>query len=212
VVGVVESIHMDQLDAELRPTIYVPFSQAIEGHYLDWGMDVVVRGATPGLDPEIRRIVHSVFPDAVVFQVATMGDVVRLSTANRRFQLLVLAFFGVLALVLTTIGVGGTLLLSVRERRRELAVHVALGARPGQLWWRVQRDGIVLAGAGALLGVAGAVVGSGLFSSLAYGVSVRDPLSLAAGPVLVLLAAFLAAAIPATRAVRVSPIAVLRES
>jgi putative ABC transport system permease protein len=141
-----------------------------------------------------------------------MDDVVRLSMANRRFQLLVLAFFGALALVLTTIGVGGTLLLSVRERRRELAVHVALGARPGQLWWRVQRDGVLLAGAGALLGVAGAVAGAGLFSSLAYGVPVRDPLSLAAGPVLVLIAAFLAAAVPATRAVRVSPIAVLRDS
>jgi hypothetical protein len=212
VVGIVESIHMDQLDAELRPTIYVPFSQAIEGHYLDWGMDVVVRGASIGAEAEIRRIVRGVFPDAVVFQVATMDQVVRLSTANRRFQLLVLAFFGALALVLTTIGVGGTLLLSVRERRRELAVHVALGARPGQLWWRVQRDGVLLAGAGALLGVAGAVAGAGLFSSLAYGVSVRDPLSLAAGPVLVLIAAFLAAAVPATRAVRVSPIAVLRDS
>ena len=212
VVGVVESIHMDQIDAELRPTIYVPFSQAIEGHYLDWGMDVVVRGATSGLEPGIRRVVRSVFPDAVVFEVATMDDVVRRSTANRRFQLLVLGFFGVLALVLTTIGVGGTLLLSVRERRRELAVHVALGARPGQLWWRVQRDGVVLAGAGALLGVAGAIVGSGLFSSLTYGVSVRDPLALAAGPVLILIAAFLAAAIPATRAVRVNPIAVLRDS
>ena len=212
VVGIVESIHMDQLDAELRPTIYVPFSQAIEGHYLDWGMDVVVRGATTALDPEIRRVVRSVFPDAVVFQVASMDDVVRLSTANRRFQLLVLAFFVVLALVLTTIGVAGTLLLSVRERRRELAVHMALGARPSQLWWRVQRDGIVLTGAGVLIGVAGAVAGAGLFSSLAYGVSVRDPVSLASGPVLVLIAAFMAAAVPATRAVRVSPIAVLRES
>jgi ABC-type antimicrobial peptide transport system permease subunit len=203
---------MDQLDAELRPTIYVPFSQAIEGHYLDWGMDVVVRGATAGLEPEIRRVVRGVFPDAVVFQVAPMNDVVRMSTANRRFQLLVLAFFGVLALVLSTIGVGGTLLLSVRERRRELAVHMALGARPSQLWWSVQREGIGLAAAGALLGFAGAVAGAGLFSSLAYGVSVRDPLSLAAGPVLILIAAFLAAAIPATRAVRVSPIAVLRDS
>jgi predicted permease len=212
VVGVVESIHMDQLDAELRPTIYVPFSQAIEGHYLDWGMDVVVRGATPRLEPEIRQAVRAVFPDAVVFQVASMDDVVSVSTANRRFQLLVLAFFGVLALLLSTVGVAGTLLLAVRERRHELAVHMALGARPSQLWWRVQRDGIALAGSGALLGIAGAVAGARLFSSLAYGVSVRDPLSLAAGPVLVLIAAFLAAAIPATRAVRVSPIAVLRDS
>jgi ABC-type antimicrobial peptide transport system permease subunit len=211
VVGVVEAIHMDQLDAELRSTMYIPFSQAGEGHYLDWGMDVVVRGATSQAEPDVRRIVRDVFPDAVVFQVSSMDDVVALSTANRRFQLLVLAFFGGLALLLSTIGVGGTLLLSVRERRRELAVHIALGARPNQLWWRVQRDGIVLAGAGALVGITAAVAGARVFSSLAYGVSVRDPLALVAGPVLALVAAFAAAAIPATRAVRVSPIAVLRE-
>jgi predicted permease len=211
VVGVVESIHMDQLDAELRSTMYVPFSQASEGHYLDWGMDVVVRGATTQLEQDVRRLVRGIFPDAVVFQVAPMDDIVALSTANRRFQLLVLAFFGVLALLLSTIGVGGTLLLSVRERRRELAVHMALGARPNQLWWRVQRDGLVLAGTGALLGITAAVAGGRLFSTLAYGVSVRDPLALAAGPALVLVAAFIAAAIPATRAVRVSPIAVLRD-
>jgi hypothetical protein len=211
VVGVVESVHMNQLDAELRPTIYVAFAQALEGHYLDWGMDVVVRGATTAMEPEVRRVVRAAFPDAVVFRLSMMDDVVALSMADRRFQLLVLAFFGGLALLLSTIGVGGTLLLSVRERRRELAVHMALGARPSQLWWRVQRDGVALAGAGAALGVASAVAGARVFSGLVYGVSVRDPISVAAGPVLVLLAAFLAAALPAAQAVRVSPIAVLRD-
>ena len=211
VVGVVEPIHMDQLDAELRSTMYIPFSQAGEGHYLDWGMDVVVRGATTQAEPAVRRIVRDVFPDAVVFQVSPMDDVIALSTANRRFQLLVLAFFGGLALLLSTIGVAGTLLLSVRERRRELAVYMALGARPDQLWWRVQRDGIFLAGMGSLLGITAAVAGARVFSSLAYGVSVRDPMALVAGPVLVLVAAFIAAAVPATRAVQVSPIAVLRD-
>jgi ABC-type antimicrobial peptide transport system permease subunit len=174
-------------------------------------MDVVVRGATPRLETEVRRAVREVFPDAAVFRVASMGEVVAQSTADRRFQLLVLAFFGTLALLLATIGVGGTLLLSVRERRRELAVYMALGARPDQVWWRVQRDGIILAGGGALLGVAAAIAGARVFSSLVYGVSVRDPLSLAAGPVLVLIAAFIASAIPATHAVQVSPVAVLRD-
>jgi len=211
VVGVVEAIHMSRLDEGLRPTMYVPFSQALEGYNLDWGMDFVVRGATTRREPEIRRAVREVFPDAVVFRIRSMEDVVALSTADRRFQLLVLAFFGALALLLATVGVGGTLLLSVRERSRELAVHMALGARPGQVWWRVQRDGGLLAGSGALLGVAAAVLGARVFSTLVYGVSVRDPIALAAGPVLVLLAAFAAAAIPATRAIRVSPVAALRE-
>jgi hypothetical protein len=75
----------------------------------------------------------------------------------------------------------------------------------------VQRDGAALVGTGALLGIALALAGARVFSSLVYGVSVRDPLSLAAGPALVLVAAFLAAAIPATRAVHVSPSAVLRD-
>jgi ABC-type antimicrobial peptide transport system permease subunit len=122
-----------------------------------------------------------------------------------------MSLFGGLALLLSTIGIGGTPLLSVRERQRELAVRVALGARPRQLWWRVQRDGAALVGTGALLGIALALAGARVFSSLVYGVSVRDPLSLAAGPALVLVAAFLAAAIPATRAVHVSPSAVLRD-
>ena len=211
VVGVAESVHMNQLDAELRPTMYVAFAQALEGHYLDWGMDVVVRGATTAMEPEVRRVVRAAFPDAVVFRLSMMDDVIALSMADRRFQLLVLAFFGGMALLLSTIGVGGTLLLSVRERQRELAVHMALGARPSQLWWRVQRDGVALAAAGAVLGVAGAVAGARVFSGLVYGVSVRDPLSIAAGPLLVILAAFAAAALPATRAVQGSPVAVLRD-
>jgi len=211
VVGVVEAVRMSRLDAELRPTIYVPFAQAPEGHYLDWGMDVVVRGATLRAGEEIRRIARGVFPDAAVFRVASMEDVVALSTADRRFQLLVLGVFGSLALVLATIGVAGALLLSVRERRRELAVRVALGARPDRLWWGVQREGLVLAGGGALIGVAGAIAAARVFSSLVYGVSVRDPLALAAGPALVILAAFVAAAIPATRALQVSPVSALRD-
>ena len=211
VVGVVEAVRMSRQDAELRPTIYVPFAQAPEGHYLDWGMDVVVRGATPRAGEEIRRIARGVFPDAAVFRVASMEDVVALSTADRRFQLLVLGVFGSLALVLATIGVAGALLLSVRERRRELAVRVALGARPDRLWWGVQREGLVLAGSGALIGVAGAIAAARVFSSLVYGVSVRDPLALTAGPALVILAAFVAAAIPATRALQVSPVSALRD-
>jgi predicted permease len=211
VVGVVEAVHMNRLDGELRPTMYMPLSQSLEGFNLNWGMDVVARGASARLEPAIRRIVRDAFPDAAVFGLASMDDVVRASTAQRRFQLTVLAFFGVLALVLATIGVGGALLLAVRERRGELAVRMALGARGDRVWWEVQRDGLAVAGTGALIGLAGAVAGARLFSSVVYGVSVRDPVALVAAPLLMLAAAFLAAAIPATRAVRVSPIAALRE-
>jgi putative ABC transport system permease protein len=211
VVGVVEPVHMNQLDADLRPTMYVPFAQAMEGHYLNWGMDVVVRGASRQLEPQLRAAVHDVFPDAAIFRVRMMDEVVAASTATRRFQLVVLALFGALALLLATVGVGGALLLAVRERRSEIAVQMALGARPGRLWWAVQRAALGVAGTGALVGFAGAVAGARLFSSVVYGVSVRDPVALLAGPTVMLIAAFAAAAIPATRAVRASPVNALRD-
>jgi hypothetical protein len=212
IVGVVETIHMNRLDADLRPTVYSPFSQAIEGFYMNWGMDVVVAGASRALEPEIKRAVHDAFPDAVVFRVATMREIVSRSTAARRFQLLVLGFFGSLALVLATIGVSGTLLLAVREQRREMAVQLALGARPERLWWGVQRSGLLLTGLGALLGASAAWAGATVFSAAVYGIQVRDPLSLLAGPLVMVAAGFLAAAIPASRALRVSPVAALRET
>ncbi len=213
VVGVAEAVHMGRLDSDVGPAMYVPFAQALEGMGFNWGMDVVVDGASPGRDVEaIARLARGVFPDAVLFNVTTMDDRIAASLAPRRFQLLMLGLVAVLALVLATVGVGGALLLAVREQRGEFAVRMALGARGSRVWWQVQRGGLRLAASGAVIGLAAAVAGARAFSSLVYGVSVRDPLALGAGPVLVCLAAFVAVAIPATRAVRVSPIAVLRDS
>ena len=211
VVGVVEAIHMNRLDDQLRPTMYVPLSQAHEGHYLNWGMDVVVRGATMPMQEEIRRAARAVFPDAAVFRIQTMESIVDLSTAQRRFQLVVLTFFGLLAVLLATIGIGGALMLSVRERRGELAVKLALGAVPRRLWWNVQREGLILAGIGCAIGVVAALAGARLFSALVYGVSVRDPVAFVAAPTLMLMAAFIALAVPASRAAQASPLAALRE-
>jgi len=202
---------MNRLDAAVRSTIYVPFSQAIEGHYLNWGMDVVVRHSGRIADSQIRQSVRDVFPDAVVFRIASMDEIIGRSTANRRFQLFVLGFFGVLALLLSTIGVGGAILISVRERREELAVRLALGAAPERLWWSVQRDGLSLAGPGAALGLIAALAGARVFSSVVYGVEVRDPASLLTAVSLAIAAAFVATAIPAMSAMRVDPALAMRE-
>lgn len=211
VVGIVEPIHMNRLDDQLRSTMYVPFSQAHEGHYLNWGMDVVVRGATMSQQNEVRRVAREVFPDAAVFRVATMASIVDQSTAQRRFQLLVLTFFGILAVLLATIGIGGALMLAVRERHGELAVKLALGAMPQRLWWTIQREGLILAAIGSAIGVAAALSGARLFSAVVYGISVRDPFAFVAAPLLMFVAAFLALAVPATRAANASPLAALRE-
>ena len=202
---------MNRLDDELRPTMYVPFSQAHEGHYLNWGMDVVARGASLPMQDEIRRAVREVFPDAAVFRMNTMTAIVDVSTAQRRFQLFVLGFFGILAVLLATIGIGGALMLSVRERQGELAVQLALGALPRRLWWTVQREGLLLAVLGTVIGAVAALASARLFAAVVYGISVRDPLAFVLAPVTMLAAAFVALIIPATRAARSSPLAALRE-
>jgi ABC-type antimicrobial peptide transport system permease subunit len=173
-------------------------------------MDVVVRGGTIPMQNEIRRVVREVFPDAVMFRVATMESIVEVSTAQRRFQLLVLTFFGLLAVLLATIGIGGALMLAVRERHNELALRLALGALPQRLWWNVQREGFALAVVGSVIGIAAALAGARLFSAIVYGISVRDPLAFFAAPITMIMAAFLAVAIPATRAAKSSPVAALR--
>jgi putative ABC transport system permease protein len=190
--------------------MYVPLPQSLEGFYLNWGMDVVVRGVNPPSPAQIRAAVRDAFADAVIFRVASMEEIVALSAADRRFQLIVLLFFAVLALGLATIGVAGTLLLAVRERADELAVQIALGARASRLWWQIQREGLFLASLGAVLGVAGAMAAGRVFASLVYEVPVRDALSLVAAPLVMLMACFVAAAIPAVRALRVDPLRALR--
>lgn len=211
IVGVAESVRMQRPDEDPGPTMYQAFAQAIEGHYLNWGMDVVVRGAGPSATDAIRSAARESFPAAAVFRVATLERLVASSLAGRRFQLLILGVFGSVALILATTGVGAVLLLGVRQESREIGIRLALGERPAGVFWRIQRRGLMLVGAGLLAGVGAAVAGAGLFAALVHGVSVRDPVALAGAPLLLLAAAFLAGAWPAARAMRLDPIRILRD-
>jgi putative ABC transport system permease protein len=212
IVGVAESVPMSRLDAAERPAFYLPFAQGFEGHYLNWGMDLVVRVADgANRKAEITQAVRAAFPDAAVFHLEKLDDLVAESMSARRFQLLLMLTFGIVALGLSVVGVSALLFLSVRQEQRELGVYLALGARPRQLWWRVQRQGATLVLAGVAIGVGAALAGAGLFTSLVYGYSVRDPIAFLAGPVLLAIAGFAAASLPAVRAMRTDPIRLLRE-
>jgi predicted permease len=217
VVGVAEAVQMNSLDADRTGAIYVPLAQSLEGFFPNWGVDVVVRHA--GIAPptvttleSLRALVRPYLPDAVVFNVSSMDRLVAASVSDRRFHRLILGVLSALALVLTTVGVAGALNLVVRERRKELAIRQALGADAGRVWWEVQFRGLALTITGALLGVAVTLAGARVFASLVYGISIRDPISFITAPLVLCIAAFLAAGIPATRAIRISPTSALRDS
>jgi predicted permease len=211
IVGVAETVRQNSLEAAPRPTFYLSIAQALEGHGSNWGMDIVIRtrGSAVG-ETELKALTRDFLPEAAVFRVMAMDDLVSASVAGRRLQLALFAGFAALALALTLVGVFGMLALYVRDRAREFGVRLALGATPRDVRWMVQRNALVAVGWGSLIGLAAALLGAGVFESLVYGISARDPIAFAAGPIALCLVALAGAAVPAWHATRTDPATVLR--
>jgi putative ABC transport system permease protein len=124
--------------------------------------------------------------------------------------MLLLTLFATLALVLACIGLYGVISYMVAQRTHEIGVRMALGAQAGDVLTLVIRQGMLLAGAGLIVGIGIGSAVTRVLSDMLYGVSARDPLTFVGVPVLLLLVAFLACYIPARRATRIDPLAALR--
>jgi ABC-type antimicrobial peptide transport system permease subunit len=139
-----------------------------------------------------------------------MQDLVAVTTAEPLFQARLLALFSGLALLLAAIGIYGVLAYSVAERRREIGIRVALGARAGDVSRIVLRRTLALALPGVALGVVGALAATRVLERLLFGVKPNDPLTLVSVVVLLAAVALVAALVPARRAARVDPMLALR--
>ena len=205
VVGVVEYVpqwsHRDP-----RPSIYLPrkFYHSIEA-------SVVVRTTSDpeALRPTIEREVARVSPDLPIEWVR-LRELIAASMAPTRFVLTVLSVFSAMALILSAIGLYGVLSYSVLQRTREIGVRMAFGARTGHVVRDVVSRGIWIAGAGALLGLTGALALGGLLERHLFHVKPSDPLSLAGTTGVVFAIAIAACVVPAWRASRVDPVDALR--
>jgi ABC-type antimicrobial peptide transport system permease subunit len=133
-----------------------------------------------------------------------------LSLFPSRLAASLLGGFGVLALVLAAIGVYGVVAYSVSQRTREIGIRMALGARPGDVLRMVLRQGMVLAAAGLVVGLVGAVAATRLLESLLYEVSATDVGTYTAVSLLLTAVVFVACVVPAWRAARVDPVRALR--
>ncbi len=207
IVGVVDDMKYEGLAAPRAGSIYVPWLRAPTGvSYL------VVRttGDPMTLVPAVRHLIRTLNPSLPVPDVRTLEDHVAGSIADRRLRVLPAAGFAALALAVAMVGLFGALARAVAERRHELAIRAAVGASPGRLVRLVLRSALAVTGAGLAAGLlAAAATGRGL-ASLLYGVGPYDPAAFAAAAVAVVLAALAATAIPARRAARLDPMAVLR--
>jgi putative ABC transport system permease protein len=158
----------------------------------------------------IRNEVQSLEKNLPLSNPERMSDRVANSLYAARMGAILLAVFGGLALLLASIGLYGVMSFAVARRTRELGIRIALGARPGDVFRMVLRQGMTLVIAGLVLGVVVAAAVTRLLASFLYGVSTTDAFTFTAIPVLLTLVALLACYLPARRATRVEPLIALR--
>jgi predicted permease len=207
VVGVVGRIKQDALDSDSRMAMYLAHTQ-----YGTRAMNVVLRSGVDrvALAAAAHTEIRELDPDLPVYNVRTMDARVDESLARRRFSMLLLTIFAVLASGLAAIGIYGVVAYFVSHGTRELGIRMALGASPRGIRALVVRQALVIAGAGVAIGLTGAMAIARLLRSLLFGIGATDPLTFTAIPLLLGLVALVASYLPARRAARIDPMLALR--
>ncbi len=207
IVGVAGNIKYQRLDQDAPQTIYTPFAQT---PFL-W-LYVVLRTnvALDSMLPTVRSAVTSVEPSLTAANVRPMTDVVDQTFAEPRFNMLLVSSFAVLALVLSSVGIYGVIAYSVAQRRQEIGVRMALGARRRDVVRLVVAEGVAIGIVGIGVGLGGAFALTRGMQTMLVGVSPRDPLTFIVGALVLLMVAAAASYIPALRAARVEPVTALR--
>ncbi|HEU4525809.1 MAG TPA: ABC transporter permease [Gemmatimonadales bacterium] len=208
VVGVVADERFDALDTPPNPEVYQLYTQSGE---VPSSLYLAVRSAreSPALIADLRGALHQVDPTLPLAQIATAGELVRESSAKRRFGALLVTGFATLALALSLVGVYGVATQFVAQRRRELAIRLALGADDTSVMRLVLREGLATALAGALAGLGTAFALGGIMRDVIFQVSPADPATYVASAGVLLASVVLASFIPARRASRLPPAEVL---
>ncbi len=211
IVGVVGDVRQRALranpgDAAEDPDVYFPFAQRTPASF-----DLLVGAAsTPAVVlTGLRQDVAALGPALALYNAGTMASAIRSQTATDRFGSLLLTIFGGLSLALAAVGVYGVMAFFVGQRRREMAIRLALGATPGSVRALVFRQGAVMIGAGGAAGIAVALIATRLLTALLYNVRPTDGLTFVVSLVALLIAGIAAINAPARRALRVEPQAVL---
>jgi putative ABC transport system permease protein len=206
VVGVAAMTRYREL-ARPRPTLYMPAAQfqmtaqmlIVRTSARETAVASLVRDRIKGVDPDVR-----------VLRVAPFARMLDAPLARPRFNAFVLSVFGIAALLLATIGLYAVMAAYVRQRDRELALRLALGATAANMRRLVLGEAVRLAGLGAMIGLAGATAATRLVRGMLFQIEALDPSTLFGAAVLLIVAAALAAYVPMRKATRVDAIALLR--
>jgi len=218
VVGVIGDIKQAGLAAPTEPETWQPWLQmpdqilgsTIVGVFRS--MKLMVRAQVPPttLVPAIRQEVRALDPALPVTGVQTLEEIVGASASSQRFNAALLGGFAGVALLLAAVGVGGVLAISVSRRTQEIGIRLALGADAVSVIRMVTRQGMTLVAAGLAIGLPLAFAAARLLRALLFETAPYDAVAFAAAAAALVVVAFLACAVPAIRASRVSPVTALR--
>lgn len=207
IIGVVGDVKHSGLDVEARPMTYWPHPELAFS-----SMTLLIRGTSDPLSmaAAVQREVKALDKDLPISEVRTMEQLLASATARARFVAVLLAIFAGMAMALAAVGIYGVMSHSVAQRSREIGIRMALGAERSDVIRMVVRQGLVLAGAGIVIGIAGATAITRLMSGLLFGVTATDPLTFVTIALLLAAVAFLACLIPARKATKVDPLIAIR--
>ncbi|HEY8225880.1 MAG TPA: ABC transporter permease [Pyrinomonadaceae bacterium] len=216
IVGVVKHVEQDNLEGEVvrTPQFYLDFNQIPLDRLPGYVRRINVLTRTDveptSLASAVRAEIAALNKDQAVFNVRTMEQIVSQSVAPRRFSMLLLTVFAIVALALASIGIYGMMSYAVAQRTREIGLRMTLGAQRGNVLRLVIGQGMKLALVGVGLGLLAAVVLTRTMKSLLFGVSATDPPTFVGITFLLALVALVACWVPARRATKVDPMVALR--
>jgi predicted permease len=207
VVGIVRSARLQGPEGQLRPGVFVPFTRA-----RSFGATLVIRTARAPelLAPDVRAAIRSLAPDLVIPAAQTMETLFDRLIVQRKFNMIVLALFGVLAIVIAGAGIYGVMAYVVEQRTREIGVRMALGAQPSQVLQLVLGRAAMVMGVGLVIGLAGGWMLARVVRTFLFQVGPHDPFVCAGAATVLMAAGLVAAFIPARRAASVDPVTALR--
>ena len=208
IVGVVGDVRQAGLDTAPRAELYLPATQRPD--LANW-LAVRTQGDPGHLAAAVREAIRAVDPDSPIADVRSMEDILDREVFPRHVNTLLLAVFAALALLLASIGVYGVLAYVVSQRTQEIGIRMALGASPAEVLQSVLGQGVALGAAGVGIGVVAALGVTRALSKLLFGVTPTDPATFVLVAAVLLAVAAAASYIPALKAMRVDPIAALRE-
>jgi len=208
IIGVVTDAKYRSLREPMTSTIYNFWEDARNSQF---HLCVHTRMNPASVIQPVRQILAQLDPALPFTEVETLSDEVEASTAAERLTASLASIFGALAAALAAIGIYGLLAYVVAQRRREIGIRMALGARPADIAEMIGLQALWMVAIGIAAGLAAAMLTAPLVNALLYGVAPLDPASFAYAAMFVLLVAAAATAFPAMRATRIAPASALRQ-